>query len=42
MRSQQSLTVCYDGSDEDDISFQLGIGCGGIVYILLQPIQAAQ
>jgi len=41
MRSQQSLTVCYDGSDEDDISFQLGIGCGGTVYILLQPIQAA-
>ena len=42
MRSQQSLTVCYDGSDEDDISFQLGIGCGGTVYILLQPIQSAQ
>ena len=42
MRSQQSLTVCYDGSDEDDISFRLGIGCGGTVYILLQPIQAAQ
>ncbi|MDG1812408.1 MAG: XdhC family protein [Porticoccaceae bacterium] len=42
MRSQQSLTVCYDGSDEDDISFQLGIGCGGTVYILLQPVQAAQ
>ena len=41
MRSQQTLTVCYDGSDEDDISFQLGIGCGGTVHILLQPIQAA-
>ncbi len=41
MRTQQSLTLCYDGSDEDDISFQLGIGCGGTVYILLQPVQAA-
>jgi xanthine dehydrogenase accessory factor len=42
MRSQQSLTVCYDGSDEDDISYQLGIGCGGTVHILLQPVRAAQ
>ena len=40
MASGESLTVCYDGSDEDDISFQFGIGCGGTVYILLQPIRA--
>ena len=40
MRSGQSITLCYDGSDEDDISFQLGIGCGGTVYLLLQPILA--
>jgi xanthine dehydrogenase accessory factor len=26
MRSQQSLTVCYDGSEEDDISFQQANG----------------
>jgi xanthine dehydrogenase accessory factor len=38
MRSKRSLTVCYDGRDEDDIAFQLGIGCGGTVHILLQPI----
>jgi len=40
MLSGQSVTVCYDGSDEDDLSFQLGIGCGGTVYIMLQLINA--
>ncbi|MDA9346050.1 XdhC family protein [Porticoccaceae bacterium] len=38
MLSGRPTTLCYDGSDEDDISFQFGIGCGGTVHILLQPI----
>lgn len=38
MQSGRATTLCYDGADEDDISFQLGIGCGGIVYIALLPI----
>ncbi len=38
MLTGQPVTVVYDGDDEDDISFQLGIGCGGVVEILLQPI----
>ena len=37
-QSQKAVTLCYDGSDEDDLSFQLGIGCGGTVHILLQAI----
>lgn len=41
MESGRSATLCYDGSDEDDIAFQLGIGCGGTVYILLQPLDRA-
>ena len=41
MQFQQAITLCYDGSDEDDLSFHLGIGCGGTVYILLQPVMAA-
>ena len=41
MHSGQALTLCYDGSDEDDLSFQLGIGCGGTVHILLQPVTPA-
>lgn len=40
MQSKQTLTVSYDGGDEDDIAFQLGIGCGGTVHIVLQPILA--
>ena len=32
--------LAYDGNDEDDWSFQLGIGCGGKVYIMLQPLSA--
>lgn len=40
MQSKQALTVSYDGGDEDDIAFQLGIGCGGTVHIVLQPILA--
>ncbi|MDF2180605.1 XdhC/CoxI family protein [Neptuniibacter sp. CAU 1671] len=37
----RAVTISYDGTDEDDISFQLGIGCGGTVHILLQPVYAA-
>ncbi len=38
MQSGHALTICYDASDEDDLSFQLGVGCGGVVHILLQPV----
>ncbi len=38
MQTGQPLTVCYDGSDEDDLSFHLGIGCGGTIYIMLQQV----
>jgi len=40
MQTGQSISLCYDGSDEDDLSFHLGIGCGGTVYIMLQQINA--
>jgi xanthine dehydrogenase accessory factor len=40
MQSRQALLLEYDGSDEDDWSFQLGIGCGGKVYIMLQPVHS--
>ena len=38
MDSKTSKTITYDATDEDDITFQLGIGCGGIVHILMQPV----
>ena len=31
---QSATRAWYDGADEDDISFQLGIGCGGVVHNL--------
>lgn len=37
----QTVMLVYDGSDEDDLSFRLGIGCGGTVYIMLQPVTTA-
>ena len=33
-----TLTVVYDSNDEDDITFKFGLGCGGKIYIMLQPI----
>ena len=38
MQTGEVAMLAYDGSDEDDWSYQLGIGCGGKVYIMLQPI----
>jgi xanthine/CO dehydrogenase XdhC/CoxF family maturation factor len=38
MQTGRALLLEYDGSDEDDWSFKLGIGCGGKVYIMLQPL----
>jgi xanthine dehydrogenase accessory factor len=38
MHRGQVLLLTYDGSDEDDWSYQLGIGCGGTIHIMLQPI----
>lgn len=40
MQTGVTKLLCYDGSDEDDMSFHLGIGCGGTIYIMLQPIHA--
>lgn len=36
----QNLFVTYDMREEHDLAWQLGIGCGGKVEILLQPIVA--
>lgn len=38
MQTGQSMLINYDGSDEDDLAFHLGIGCGGSIYIMLQQI----
>lgn len=35
-----SRTVTYDMQDEGDVAWRLGIGCGGEVTLLLQPVTA--
>lgn len=39
MRTGEPQTVIYDANDENNLSYHLGIGCGGKVHILLQPIR---
>ena len=38
MQSHQAVTLCYNDSDDDDLSIQTKTGCGGTVWILLQPV----
>lgn len=40
MASGVPVCIRYDGDDEDDLSYRLGIGCGGVVYVLLELINA--
>lgn len=40
MTSGVPLCIRYDGDDEDDLSYRLGIGCGGVVHVLLEPVTA--
>lgn len=38
LENQKPRTVVYDGNDEDNIMWQLGVGCGGRIEIALLPI----
>ncbi len=38
MQTGDDVNVTYDAQDEDNVSFQLGIGCGGVVKIILKNI----
>jgi xanthine dehydrogenase accessory factor len=38
--NQQNRIIEYDMREEEDLAWQLGIGCGGMVKILLQPVHA--
>ena len=40
MVTDKVVMLEYDGNDEDDVFFKLGVGCGGKVYIMLQPLGA--
>jgi len=38
---QQAMLVTYDTTDEDDAKFGVGLGCNGIIHILIEPIIAS-
>lgn len=38
MQDLQPRCLTYDDTDEDDISFKLGVGCGGVVHLILLPV----
>jgi len=38
MAQQQPMLVTYDTTDDDDAKFGIGLGCNGIIHILIEPI----
>src|SRR5687768_16990547 len=41
MVQKKPMLVTYDTTDEDDASLGVGLGCNGIISILIEPIVAA-
>src|ERR1700749_5306740 len=37
---QEALLVTYDTTDDDDAKLGVGLGCNGIIHILIEPIVA--
>lgn len=42
MAQQQPMLVTYDTTDEDDAKLGVGLGCEGIIHIVIEPIVPAQ
>src|SRR6195952_4161576 len=38
MAQQQPMLVTYDTMDDDDAKLGVGLGCNGIIHILIEPI----
>ena len=38
INEQKSLLVTYDTTDDDDAKLGVGLGCNGIIHILIEPI----
>jgi xanthine dehydrogenase accessory factor len=41
MAEKKSRLVTYDTMDDDDAKFGVGLGCNGIIQVLIEPIDAA-
>lgn len=42
MYRNQSMIVTYDTTDDDDAKFGVGLGCNGIIHILIEPIDSSK
>ncbi len=42
MAEQKPMLVTYDTMDEDDAKFGVGLGCNGIIQVLIEPIDENQ
>ena len=42
LAQQKPMVVTYDTSDEDDAQLGVGLGCNGIIHILIEPIRPEQ
>ncbi|HUQ66098.1 MAG TPA: XdhC family protein [Flavitalea sp.] len=38
MHQQKNMLVTYDTTDEDDAVLGLGLGCNGVIQVLIQPV----
>jgi len=41
MNERKSRLVTYDTMDDDDAKFGVGLGCNGIIQVLIEPVDAA-
>jgi xanthine dehydrogenase accessory factor len=41
MKQQKPLLVTYDTTDEDDAKLGMGLGCDGIIQVLIEPIDSS-
>jgi xanthine/CO dehydrogenase XdhC/CoxF family maturation factor len=41
IHTSKTMLVTYDTSDEDDAKFGMGLGCNGIIQVLIQPLQGS-
>ncbi|MEX2513201.1 MAG: XdhC/CoxI family protein [Cyclobacteriaceae bacterium] len=39
---KKSMLVTYDTTDDDDAKFGVGLGCNGIIHVLIEPIDPNQ
>lgn len=40
IHQQKNMLVTYDTTDEDDAVMGLGLGCNGVIQVLIQPVDA--